>query len=98
VAGARGDLRTGGTTDYLETRGKKKAEGIVDGYKRPVLARYHKEGTDPHHKMPTRNGNLRGDKESDNKAETSKDSGGGIKTHTAGPNNLTGMQDGDRAR
>ena len=34
----------------LETRGKKKAEGSVDGYKRPVLAR---------------NGDLRGDKESD---------------------------------
>ena len=77
VGAARGYLRAGGTTDYLETKGKEKAEGIGSGYKRPVFARYHEEGTDPHRKMPTRNGDFRGDEESDAKAETSNDSRGG---------------------
>ena len=42
-----------------------------------MFARYYEEGTDPHRKMPTRNGDFRGDEESDAKAETSDDSRGG---------------------
>ena len=63
-----------------------------------MFARYHEEGYDPHHKTPNRNGNPKGDKESNNKAETNKDSGDGIETLTAGPNNLTGKLARDRAR
>ena len=68
----------GGTTDCLETRGKKRAEGIVGGYKRPVFARYHKEGTNPHRQTPNKNGDLRGDEEGDAKAKATNDSRGGI--------------------
>ena len=63
-----------------------------------MFAKYHEEGVDPHHKTPNRNGKPKGDKESNNKAETSKDSGDGIETLTAGPNNLTGKLARDSAR
>ena len=56
----------GGRTDYQETRDKKKAKGNVDGYKRPVFARHHEEGVNPHHKTPNRNGKPKGDKERNN--------------------------------
>ena len=69
-----------GTTNTRKTRGKKRARGTVGGYKRPVVGRYHKEGTDPHRQKPN-NGNLTGDKESN-----AKDSGGGNKTCTGGLN------------
>ena len=72
--------------DNAKNRGKKKAKGNVDGYKRPVFARYHEEGSDPHHKTPNRNGNPKGNKESNNKAETSKDSGEGIETEQLAKN------------
>ena len=77
----------GGTTDCQETRGKKRAEGIVGGYKRPAIAGYHKEGTDPHRQTPNRNGDPIGDEEGDAKTKDINDSGDGIKTHTGGPNN-----------
>ena len=70
-----------GTTNTRKTRGKKRAGGTVGGYKRPVVGRYHKEGTDPHRQKPNKNGNLTGDKESN-----AKDSGGGNKTRTGGLN------------
>ena len=69
-----------GTTNTRKTRGKKRAGGTVGGYKRPVVGRYHKEGTDPHRQKPN-NGNLTGDKESN-----AKDSGGGNETSTEGLN------------
>ena len=65
----------GGKTNNQKTRGKKRAGGTVGGYKRPVFARYHEEGTDPNRQTPNRNGNLTGDNKSDAKAKDTKDSG-----------------------
>ena len=76
-----------GTTDNRVTRGKKKAEGIAGGYKRPVAARYHKEGNKTHRQTPNKNHDPEGDEEGEAKAKATHDSGGGIKTHTGGPNN-----------
>ena len=76
-----------GTTDDRATRGKKKAEGIAGGYKRPVAARYHKEGNKTHRQTPNKNHDPEGDEEGEAKAKATHDSGGGIKTHTGGPNN-----------
>ena len=59
-----------------------KEEGNVGGYKRPVNARNHKEGTDHHHQTPNKNDNHRGDEEGDTKAKATNDSGGGTKTLT----------------
>ena len=59
----KGDITERPPSHEVETKGKEEAKGIVSGYKRPVFTRYHEEGTDPHRKLPTRNGVFRGDEE-----------------------------------
>ena len=69
-----------GNTGRQESGGKKRTEGDVGGYKRPVNARNHKEGTD--HQTPNEYDKHREDKEGDTKAKATSDSRGGIKTCT----------------
>ena len=59
----RGDTTKRPPSHEVETKGKEKAKGIVNGYKRPVFTRSYEEGTDSHRKLHTRDDVFRGDEE-----------------------------------
>ena len=83
--GKTGDSK-GRETDGRETRGKEKAEGNKGGYKRPVLARHHKEGTDSHRQTHNRKGEHRGGEEGEARDKTIKGNVGDSETLTGGHN------------
>ena len=89
--GKTGDSK-GRETDGRETRGKEKAEGNKGGYKRPVLARHHKEGTDSHRQTHNRKGEHRGGEEGEARDKTIKGNVGDSETLTGGHNEGTKPQ------
>ena len=90
----------GRETDGRETRGKEKAEGNKGGYKRPVLARHHKEGTDSHRQTHNRKGEHRGGEEGKAKDKAIKGNVGDSETLTGrhGARNLKGEDDNTNNR